>query len=68
MAPEVISDPEHVSEKADVWSLGVVLWEMLTLQVPFEKLTPQQIVHGHMFGNLQPPVRLRAPARHDVLP
>jgi serine/threonine protein kinase len=34
MAPELVSDPEHVSEKADIWSLGIVLWEMLTLEVP----------------------------------
>jgi serine/threonine protein kinase len=57
MAPELVSDPMRVSEKADVWSLGMVLWEMLTLQVPFGDLTPQQIVAGLMVGNLQPPVR-----------
>jgi serine/threonine protein kinase len=56
MAPELVSDPMRVSEKADVWSLGMVLWEMLTLQVPFSDLTPQQIVAGLMVGNLQPPV------------
>ena len=56
MAPELVSDPTHVSEKADVWSLGMVLWEMLTLQVPFSNLNPQQIVAGLMVGNLQPPV------------
>ena len=57
MAPELVSDPMRVSEKADVWSLGMVLWEMLTLQVPFGDLTPQQIVARLMVGNLQPPVR-----------
>jgi serine/threonine protein kinase len=56
MAPELVSDPLRVSEKADVWSLGMVLWEMLTLQVPFSDLSPQQIVAGLMVGNLQPPV------------
>jgi serine/threonine protein kinase len=56
MAPELVSDPMRVSEKADVWSLGMVLWEMLTLQVPFSDLSPQQIVAGLMVGNLQPPV------------
>lgn len=57
MAPELVSDPERVSEKADVWSLGMVLWELLTLEVPFTQLSPQQIIHGLMIGNLQPPVR-----------
>ena len=59
MAPELVSDPERVSEKADVWSLGMVLWEMLTRQVPFTHLTPQQIIAGLMVGNLQPEVQPR---------
>lgn len=61
MAPELVSDPERVSEKADVWSLGMVLWEMLTRQVPFTHLTPQQIIAGLMVGNLQPEVCLFLP-------
>lgn len=28
MAPEMIMDHTHVTEKADVWSLGVVFWEV----------------------------------------
>lgn len=36
MAPELVADPERVSEKADVWSLGVVMWEMLTREIPFQ--------------------------------
>lgn len=36
MAPELVSDPERVCEKADVWSLGVVMWEMLTRETPFQ--------------------------------
>ncbi len=36
MAPELVADPERVSEKADVWSLGVVMWELLTRTSPFQ--------------------------------
>jgi len=57
MAPELVSDPDHVSEKADVWSLGMVLWEMLCLETPFQTLTPQQIIAGLMVGNLAPEAR-----------
>lgn len=36
MAPELVADPERVSEKADVWSIGVVMWEMLTREMPYQ--------------------------------
>eukprot|EP00951_Prasinocladus_malaysianus_P032252 scaffold313021_cov41-Prasinocladus_malaysianus.AAC.1 len=32
MAPELVSDPDHVSEKADVWSMGIVMWELVARQ------------------------------------
>lgn len=67
MAPELVSDPERVSEKADVWSLGMVLWEMLTRQVPFTHLTPQQIIAGLMVGNLQPEVCPVAPCGNYLI-
>ncbi|KAI8469014.1 MAG: hypothetical protein J3K34DRAFT_514681 [Monoraphidium minutum] len=52
MAPELVADPERVSEKADVWSMGVVMWEMLMREMPYQDLTPQQILMGLMCGNL----------------
>ncbi len=51
MAPELATNSLAVSEKVDVWSLGVVLWEMLTLQNPFADCSPQEILAGAALAN-----------------
>lgn len=53
MAPEMIMDHTHVTEKADVWSLGVVFWEMLTLEVPFADMPPAQLIGALGLGRLR---------------
>jgi len=39
VAPEVLRE-EHYSEKADVYSFGVILWELETEEVPYGDKTP----------------------------
>lgn len=39
MAPEIIRH-EPCSERVDVWSYGVVLWELLTQEVPYKVRSP----------------------------
>ncbi|XP_019451966.1 PREDICTED: serine/threonine-protein kinase STY46-like isoform X2 [Lupinus angustifolius] len=55
MAPEVI---EHKSydHKADVFSFGVVLWELLTGKLPYEYLTPLQAAIGVVQKGLRPTI------------
>jgi serine/threonine protein kinase len=43
MAPELVADPERVSEKADVWSMGVVMWEMLMREMPYQVGSPAPV-------------------------
>lgn len=38
MAPEIIRN-EPCSEKIDVFAYGVVLWELLTCEVPYKGIT-----------------------------
>ena len=48
MAPELVTNSRAVSEKVDVWSLGTVLWEMLTLERPYHKLSGDEIMRRLM--------------------
>ncbi|XP_042413886.1 serine/threonine-protein kinase STY46-like isoform X5 [Zingiber officinale] len=41
MAPEVINHLPY-DEKADVFSFGIVLWELTTSKIPYENMTPLQ--------------------------
>lgn len=43
MAPEVLRD-EPSNEKSDIYSFGVILWELATLQQPWGNLNPAQVV------------------------
>ncbi|KPJ09077.1 Mitogen-activated protein kinase kinase kinase 12 [Papilio machaon] len=45
MAPEVIRH-EPCSERVDVWSYGVVLWELLTQEVPYKSLETHAVMWG----------------------
>jgi hypothetical protein len=49
MSPEQISGNPPVSPKSDLYSLGCVLFKMLTGQAPFEAESAAEILHAHMF-------------------
>ncbi|KAJ0973333.1 hypothetical protein J5N97_021292 [Dioscorea zingiberensis] len=45
MAPEIINHQPY-DQKADVFSFGIVLWELTTSKIPYENLTPVQAALG----------------------
>uniref|UniRef100_A0A8C4EZS9 Mitogen-activated protein kinase kinase kinase n=1 Tax=Dicentrarchus labrax TaxID=13489 RepID=A0A8C4EZS9_DICLA len=66
MAPEVIRN-EPVSEKVDIWSFGVVLWEMLTGEVPYKDVDSSAIIWGVGNNSLQLPVPDSCPDSFKLL-
>ncbi|MCO5564911.1 hypothetical protein L7F22_018579 [Adiantum nelumboides] len=50
MAPEVLRN-EPSNEKCDVYSFGVILWELTTLQQPWSGMNPMQVVGAVGFQN-----------------
>ena len=60
MAPEVIQGHEY-SEKADVYSFGIILWELATRKPPFRELNGLQVSQEVVRNDLRPPVPKRCP-------
>ncbi|MDY5975533.1 MAG: Stk1 family PASTA domain-containing Ser/Thr kinase [Anaerovoracaceae bacterium] len=47
----------YVDEKSDIYSLGIVMYEMLTGRVPFDAETPVQVALMHINEQMVPPSR-----------
>ncbi|XP_020571165.1 serine/threonine-protein kinase EDR1-like [Phalaenopsis equestris] len=62
MAPEVLRN-EPSNEKCDVYSFGVILWELATLRKPWSGMNPMQVVGAVGFQNR----RLEIPNEIDPL-
>ncbi|KAJ7973436.1 MAP kinase kinase kinase-like protein [Quillaja saponaria] len=62
MAPEVLRN-EPSNEKCDVYSFGVILWELATLRLPWTGMNPMQVVGAVGFQNR----RLDIPMEVDPL-
>ncbi|XP_020888621.1 probable tyrosine-protein kinase DDB_G0283397 isoform X2 [Arabidopsis lyrata subsp. lyrata] len=50
MAPEVLRN-ESADEKSDIYSFGVVLWELATEKIPWENLNSMQVIGAVGFMN-----------------
>ncbi|XP_020579498.1 serine/threonine-protein kinase HT1-like [Phalaenopsis equestris] len=55
MAPEMIKEKHH-TRKVDVYSFGIVLWELLTGLIPFHDMNPEQAAFAVAEKNMRPPL------------
>ncbi|KAG6470541.1 hypothetical protein ZIOFF_071614 [Zingiber officinale] len=53
MAPER-GEKKHYDHKVDVYSFGMVLWEMLSNRLPFEGMSNLQAAYAAAFKNVRP--------------
>ncbi|TGZ71070.1 hypothetical protein CRM22_002850 [Opisthorchis felineus] len=66
MAPEVIRN-EPCSLKVDVWSYGVILWELLTGEIPYNGVDSSAIIWGVGSGKLRLLVPANCPTELRIL-
>src|SRR5262249_11287710 len=65
MSPEQACG-EHVDQSSDIWSLGVVLYEMLTGQTPFTGDTPAEVMSSILKKEPPPLTRFIAHAPAEL--
>lgn len=68
--PQYISPEQALGEeldaRTDIYSLGVVLFEMATGRVPFSSDTPYSIIHDHIYSPLPLPSKINPDVSPEV--
>jgi serine/threonine-protein kinase len=66
MSPEQAEGRQELTSAADLYALGVVLYELLTGQSPFRRKTPLATAHAHLHDRPPAPRSLNAAIPEDV--
>jgi len=62
MAPEIIKS-EFYSEKSDVYSYGIMLWELITAEIPFKQMRDVQVSYAVANNNARPMIPQNCPPK-----
>ncbi|MHC4779743.1 MAG: protein kinase domain-containing protein, partial [Planctomycetota bacterium] len=66
MPPEQAGEAAHVDARADIYSLGAVLYELLTLRPPFEGATAVNVLYQVLNKDPIPPTKLVRRVHKDI--
>ncbi len=66
MAPEQISNAMEIDHRADLYSVGVILFEMLTGRLPYDEETPHRLI-AKILSEPLPPLSRLAPELSPAL-
>ncbi len=65
-APEVI-ESTHYTEKADVFSFAIILWELVARQVPYSGMNAVQVSVAVMTKDVRPSIPEKCPPAYAQL-
>jgi serine/threonine protein kinase len=60
MAPEVAACLPY-NQKADVYSFGIILWELIALQKPYDGMNREEFYRRVVHGGERPPIKQKWP-------
>jgi serine/threonine protein kinase len=58
ISPEQARGESHLDKRTDIYSFGVVLYELTVGRVPFDSDTPFSIIHDHIYSPLPLPTKV----------
>ncbi len=66
ISPEQARGEKELDNRTDIYSLGIILYELITGTVPFRADTPYAIVHGHIYKPVPLPSQINAELPEEV--
>lgn len=69
ISPEQAQGSKDLTNRTDLYSMGVILYEMVTGELPFQADAPYAIVHGHIYSQPRRPTEVnpQLPAAVDAV-